>query len=449
MTKPGGPNQRNIKTMPDELPITDPNAEIKAKLEAQNVEKVGGATAAELVESGDALDALAKLVEKKEEPLPAAPDPVPPGGADGVPGVDGVPSTDAEKAEAERAAASKRSEEFFKDSPALPQGSSPKASEAFSAIKIKAAQEISARESELEETRKKLAEAEAKLSAAPDPAVQKELEDHRQWRAKLDVDADPKFKEFDKQVAASHEFIYAQLKKSPAITAEVIDQIKKLGGPENVNLDKIFASVQDSTLQRIVESKVADIEMLKFNKEQAISSAKKNIDQYIEEQRKSYAQNVGAHNDATKARFSELTKKLTWFADKSVDSKADEPARKSAETHNKFVADTKQQLDAALQDDSPEMRAIMLTGMAQLIYLQRVHESAKAELTATKKELVEAKIQLEKFTGASVSRLRETGARPGGNIAAAPKENWNSHAGDALDAIARQITEERARKASS
>ena len=419
------------------------NAEVKITLESQGAPTVGS-DVSDLQASSDALDALAATIEKKvDDVLPEV--------TPAAPAAPAAPAPTAEELAAKEAAAAAaaRSEEIFKGSPTLPPGASPKSAEAFSAVKIRAAQEISARDAQLEETRKKLAEAEERLKAGPDPAVVKELEEHRQWRARLDVDADPKFKEFDKQIAASHEFIYAQLRKSPAVTAEVIEQIKKLGGPENVNLDKIFSAVKDSTLQRVVEAKVADIEVAKFNKDQAVAEAKKNIAGYLEQQRKSYEESVGSHNAATKARFSELSSKLSWFSEKPVDAKADEPTRKSAEAHNTFIKGVRSQLDEALRDDTPEMRAIMLAGMAQLIYLQRVHEGTKAESAALKAELAEAKTKLEKLTGASVSRLRETGARPGGAIPKAPAHNWDARSGDALDDIAKQISEERARKASA
>lgn len=445
----------NENTPPPAADVTQNNAEVIAKLNSQGTD-TSGANPAELQASGDALDALAAAVTAENTEQPAVvEDPAPE--SDAAPVVDeaakaAADAAAAEKArvDAERAETLKKSEDYFKDSPALPPNASPKSSEAFSAIKIKAAQEIAARDAQLEEARKKLAEAEEKLKAGPDTEILRELEDHRQWRAKLDVEADPKFKEFDKQVASTQEFIYAQLKKSPAITDAIIESIKKHGGPEYVDMGKIFAAVKDPTLQRIVESKVADIEMAKHNKEQAIKEAKTNINQYVEQQRKAYQENVGKHNQVTQEHFTKLQAKLPWFAEKPVDAKADEPTRKAAEAHNAFVKEVKTQLDGALHDDSPEMRAVMLTGMAQLLYLQKVYVSTQAQFEATKTKLAEAEAKLAKFANASVNRLRETGAAPGGRNDTKPKGlDLSVHAGDALDNIAKQITEERARKANA
>lgn len=432
------------------------NEEVKREVAEQGIPKP-----AELQEATHALDEIAQsyskekeeaaepVVEQKTEeaakPAASEPDPVVEAAA---------------KAEQERTELLKKSEDLFKGSPGLPPGASPKSTEAFATIKINAAREIAARDKQLEEARAKLAELEAKANQGPDPELVKELEEHRTWRAKLDVEADPKFKEFDKKVATSQEFIYAQLRKSPNISADVIDQIKKYGGPENVNLEKIFAALKDPTTQRIIEAKVADIEMTKFSKEDAIKSAKENIAQYVEQQRKAYEGNATAHNQATEKEFSELSSKLTWLAPKAVDPKADEATRKEIEEHNKFVADTKSQLNEALRDDSPKMRAIMLAGIAQLLHVQRVRAAEKAaaeaakksfdeQLAASKKALDEANAKLAKFTNASVGRLRESSAPPGGRVEKPATVNLETRTVDALDAIAAQVTQERAKKANA
>lgn len=445
-----------LETLPD---VGTPEADAHNDEVKRTVAEQGAPKQPELQEAAHALDEIAQSLSKeKEEAAAAEPDVVEK--TEKEESVLPKEPDAAAKAEQERAEALKKSEDLFKGSPGLPPGASPKSSEAFAAVKIKAAQEIAARDKELEETRAKLAEAEAKASQGPDPELQRELEDHRTWRARLDVEADPKFKEFDKQVATSQEFIYSQLRKSPNLPTGTIEKIKEYGGPENVNLEKIFAALRDPTTQRIIESKVADIEVAKFSKEEAIKSAKVNIGQYVEEQRKAFAGNATAHNSATEKEFSELSTRLTWLAPRAVDPKAEEATRKGAEEHNKFIVDTKAQLAEALRDDSPKMRAIMLAGMAQLLHLQHVRAAEKAvaeatkksfddQLTVIKKERDELTAKLAKFTNASVGRLREGGAPPGGRTEKSATVNFETRTADALDAIAAQVTQERARKAAA
>jgi hypothetical protein len=416
----------------------------------------------ELQTAGDALDKLAALVPKKpdagddapepkakNEPEPKASNEPEPkaGAADPDPAADDAAKKAAEVAAAkatEDAALKESADKIFKDSPTLPANASPKSSEAFSSIKIQAARELAAREAEIEKIKKEKAELEEKLKTPIPPELEKELEDHRNWRAKLDVDADPKFKEFDKNISAAQEFIYAQLKKSPAVTADVIEQIKKYGGPEMVDLSKLFATVKDPTLQRMVESKLADIEMAKYQKDQAIKLAKDNIQQYVGERTKAFQANATHHTTATQTRLDGMVKQLDWFKEKPLDEKADATTKKEAEEHNKFVTETRQQLAAALQDDSADMRAILLTGMAQLFHLQRVHAGTTKALETTQKELSELTAKWEKVKNSSTSRLRESGATGGPNTAIKPADQFNTRPGDALDDIAKKVMEARA-----
>lgn len=436
------------------------NEKINRELEAQNALKV--VDPKDLADTGDALDKLLTEKSKKAEDDAEKVKIEAEAKAKAAPTdeetkkkveLEAKQKADDEAKAKEAEAVKKRAEDFFKDSPGLPPGASPKSSEAFSTIKIKAAQELSARDSKIAELDKQIKDLQEKLKNPVPPELDKEVKDLRAWRAKLDVDADPKFKEFDKQVSTAQEFIYAQLKKSPAISDEVIQEIKKFGGPENVNMSKIFDHVKDPTLQRLVESKLADIEMAKFNKEAAIKVAKENISQYMTERQKQLEQVANGDAAATQKFLGELTAKLDWFKEKKAPDNADEATKQSVNDYNNFVTDTKKQLDAALQDNSPEMKAIMIAGMAQLFHLQRTHEGTLAEVKtkdavvaqkdATIKELTE---KIDRLKSASVSRFRESGAPPGGNLPQPKKDiDFTLTAGEALDNIAKGIIETRAK----
>lgn len=436
--------------MPDINPPANsglPNPEENNKKVAEDLLKQGLETlpkAEDTAAAGDALDALAKAAEKKsEEP------PLPDKGSGTPPSEKGASTEPTAEQKAEEAAAKANAEvaeTLFKDSPALPPNASPKAVESFSAIKIKAAQEISRRETELEKIRKENAELQEKLKTPVPPEVLKELEDHRNWRLKLDVDADPKFKQFDQTVSAAQEFIYAQLKKSPLVTEEILAEIKKHGGPENVQLGKLFEAIKDPTIQRLVEAKVADIELVKYNKDQAIKSAKENIEQYVSERTKHAQAMATHHNVATKQQVDHITKELDWFKEKPVDEKSDAATKAAILEHNVFINDTRNQLAAALQDDSADMRAILLVGMVQLFNLQRTNAVTVKELDAAKKQLAEVTEKWDNIRKASTSRLRESAAPANGlpTKSTPSSEQVNVHSGDALDAIAKQVMEKRA-----
>lgn len=450
MANENPPENKTADGFPD---LFKENAEVAAKLAAQGQIKVPDAV--DLVEPAEALDKLAKEKFEKANTDEEAAKKKAEDDAAARKAAEEAANDPAAKAEAEKKAAeadvaakkvesdAKKADDMFKDSPGLPAGASPKSAEAFSSIKIKAAQEISARDQKLEELSKQLTELKAKLEQG-DPATKQEIEELRNWRAKLDVDADPKFAQFDKQVSQSQEFIYAQLRKSPVITDEVIAEIKKHGGPEFVNMAKIFTAVNDPTLQRLVESRIADIEQTKFNKTEAIKEKKANIGEYLSERQKSFAESATAHNTATKKIVDELKVKMAWFAEQKVDDKADDQSKAAAKAHNDFVADIQKNLDEAVKDDSPEMRAIMLASMAQHLYLQRVHgalKTAHEKATATIKELTE---KIDKLKSASVNRMKESGAPPSGNLPVAKKEtDFNTPATVAIDEIAKDLMEKR------
>lgn len=453
------PDKPNTPTPP--VDAAKHNAEIAQQVKDQDISGKSTVTG-EFGEASSALDQLAaKVTPKTQTPPPEggkkgdAPPPeagkkvdAPP--LEGGKKMDAPPPEGGKKADApppppepsaEDAAHLKKAEDLFKGAPSLPPNASPKSAEAFAAIKLRAAQELSAREQKIEELNKKLDE--AKNPSAEQLQRDKELDDLRQWRAKLDVDFDPKFKEFDQGIAKQREFVYAQLAKSPSVTPEVIEQIKKYGGPDMIKLDKLFASINDPTLQRLVEAKVADIEMAKYNRDQAVQAAKDNVGKYLEERKAAATQAEDAGRQATTSVLDGMLKRLDWFAEKTADSAADDVAKKEVEAHNKFVAEVKGHVAETLKDNSPEMRAILITGMAQLFRLQKIVPALEAKLASTQKSLEETQAKWESMKNASRSRLTESQAPAGGGLPQKTGVDLNQRPGDALDAIARDIAEKR------
>lgn len=450
--------------MPENTPtpgadtVIDPaqnNAEVAAKQKAQDIAGQSTVTG----EFGDAIDALDKLaakVPKKEAaPDPKVVEPKPDTSAkpDAKPDTSAKPDDKPTKPEEKTVQPGpdpkelEKAEAYFKDSPKLPPNASPKSSEAFSSIKLKAAKEISDREQQIADLKKKLEE-----SKNPSKEIleqQKELEELRQWRAKLDVEFDPKFKDYDKSIEQQREFIYAQLAKNPAFTPEILAQIKKYGGPDKVLMAPLLESAKDPTLQRLVEAKMADIEMAKYNKEQAIKAAKENVGQYVKERQEAQTKAAAEHARATTVELTNLLDKLDWYAEKSADDKADEATKKEIAEHNSFVAKLRGEVAAAIQDDSPQMKAILVTGMAQLFNLQRRVPVLESKLAAAEKELTETKAKWEAVKNASRSRLNESAAPSSGIPQPKTGPDVNARASDALDDIARKIMEEKQARAAS
>jgi hypothetical protein len=317
-------------------------------------------------------------------------------------------------------------------------------------VKIKAAQEITRLQQELDAAKKASEELTSKAGkpTAEQEAKEKELEDLRQWRAKMDIDFDPKFKTFDKTINEAHEFIYSQLRKNPAVDEATIKQIQQYGGPDKCNLSALFEAMKDPTLQRIVEAQIADVAKTRYQKEQAVTAAKANVGEYLKEREKAVVEAIGGHQKATTAELQQFTGALPWFAEKAPAATADEAARKEIAEHNQFVTETRAQMQAALQDDSPRMRATLITGVLQLFNLQREHAKLKTDHEALVKSNTELSSKWEKVKASGRSRLPESSASTNAP-APKPKQDLNVRSQDALDAIAKQVMDERARTGAS
>ena len=203
----------------------------------------------------------------------------------------------------------------FKDVPPLPQGTSAKAAESWEAVKARAVQEITARETQIAELRKQVAEMteRAKNPTTEQLAAAKELEELKTWRAKMDVEFDPQFKAYDKQAQEARDFIYAQLKESPVVSDEIIEKIKAYGGPEKTDLSKIFEAAKDPALQRIVEAKIADLKMIQFQKNKAITATKENVGQWMKDREQAFSKAATAHTEATQAEANKFLGSLDWM----------------------------------------------------------------------------------------------------------------------------------------
>jgi len=413
------------------------NAEVATQMAAQDI---GGKSMAPEAqeETTDALDSLRSEARKKAEELIAPT-------SDKETPISEKPADDAVATTTDAAEPVTESDIFAGIE--LPPKASPKSGEAFAAVKLKAGQEISAREETIASLKKSLSEAEEKLKKPIPDELTQELEEHRTFRSRLDVEADPKFKEYDKQIAGVQDFIYAQLLKTGKLTQEHVDAIKKYGGPENVNLEKIFTVVDDPIVKRIVESKVADIEMLKHQKDTDIKQTRENVQQYLKEREDSFSKATTAHNDATKQQLTLLTGKLPWLSEKELPKDADDAAKASVKAHNEFVKSTKADLDTALSDDSPQMRAILLAGMAQLLNTKRTLADATKEKEALTGQIAELTKKVERLSSASVSRLREATAPAVSRNADANKEtNYDQSAAEGLDAARKKVLDERRAK---
>lgn len=434
------------------------NDEVAKKLAAQDI-------ATQLTDQSgikpaeDALDELAKQAEeeakKKAEASAAGAPKVEPKATGAPEPVKTVPDTETpeakvarEKAEAdakETEAIKKRADEIFKDAPALAPNAAPKSHEAFAAVKVQAARDIGKLQAEKEALAKENAELKKNTGkpTAEFEQVQKELKETREKLAKLDVEADPKFKEFDGRITRAQDFVYDMLKRVPGVDDKVIEDIKKLGGPQRLNIEKFFEGINDPTTKQLVTSKVADILTIEYEKKGAIKAAQGNIEQYLKD-REGEAAKVGEQRiTQTTQELDKVLPNFDWFKPKAVDTGTDEE-KKAATEYNTFLETTKSEMASAIQDDSPQMKAVLIAAYGQFVNLRRLHEADKGTIDRLTKENTALNEKFEKLKRAGASRLKESAAPTDGKTNIQPKQDiFTTKAPDALDALAKQITEQR------
>lgn len=344
----------------------------------------------------------------------------------------------ADKALADAAAAAPVKDEF--DAVELPPHTKPSTAQSFEALKKTAREKVAAAEKEREEFKVKLAEAQAK--PALDPAIEKELTELREFRQKLDVEADPAFKEYTDEIAVNEESILSKLKEAGSSEA-VIAKIKEIGLKDldwETVLDKL-----PPVARRYIENKLAVNEDLGEQRARAINEAKKNSSEFLAEREKKNTQSEIAHFAEAEANFGKLSAQLPWFKIEKIDPAASAEDKAALEAQNKFVLQTQKSVKEMLSDNSPNMRAIATLGYAQMLRLQAEIPLLQAEHVAETKALVTEvatlKTQLKekedfiaRIKRSSTTSLRE-GSAPIDPKATAKQPTFGEHGSTALDRL--------------
>lgn len=421
----GGDEPQNLETITSggELPGTNPDASAaldKALLEATDGE---GAEGLELDEAAKKAAAEQRALADTEK---AAAD----------------EKAAAEAKKAEEAAATKPAETEVKykwDEVSLPPGAKAKSGEAFATVKSLAKEQALADAralAELKSERDQLAE-KVKNAGQLTPEIAKELEDLRSFRAKLDVEADPKFKEFEAKVNDNVELIYSKL-ISTGSTPEVVEAIKKMGGPAEVNWDKLVEEGKlPEMVKRYVEGKLFENEDLIERKKKALEVAKAGAAEYVKSRAESSVKDVQARRAGVEKKIAELSPNIEYLAEKKAPAGAKPEEVAVVEAHNKRAAEIRATMQEAVENDSPEMKGLLILGIAQL---QRVNgdfdafkAKAAAEKSALEVELKTVKDKLEKVKRSSTGRI--SSSAPDGDTAPKPKVNPHVSGEESIEAL--------------
>lgn len=322
----------------------------------------------------------------------------------------------------------------------LPPHTKPAVAESFENLKKVSRERVSAIEKEREELRTKLAEAQAK--PAVDPVLEAELKELREFRQKLDVEADPSFKEFVEEIKTNDESIFSKLKEAGA-SDDVLTQMRTIG-TKDLAWDAILEKLPP-VARRYVENKLAVNDDLSERRTRAIDSAKKNASEFLANREKENTQGEIAHFAAAEQHFGKVSVQLPWFKLEKIEATATPEEKAEIEARNKFFTETQKSVKEILADSSPEMRAVAAVGYAQMLRLQAEIPAINAEHTAATKvltdEIAALKAQLKekedfitRVKASSKTSLRE-GNAPTNLSAAASQPTGNESGSSAVDRL--------------
>jgi hypothetical protein len=324
------------------------------------------------------------------------------------------------------------------DAVALPPYSKPKTGEAFETVKKIAREKISAVEQEREALKKERDELAAKLGNGLPVEIEKELKELRSFRNKMDVEADPAFKTYDKTVEENNESIYSRM-KAEGFTDAHIAEIKKHGGPLNIDWESLTKHMSPS-LKRFVDAKLVENETLSDKKKRALEDAKKNADEYLRNKEETQTQSAEKHNKEVELKVKELVPQLGWLEERKPKDGATDADKAAVERHNKLVKESNEFLSEAISTNTPELRSLLAVGYVQLLKSKSDYAQLKSETEAQIKsleaELKKAQGLLDKVKNASTSRLQQ--AEPADKATNPTTDNINIHPSQALDNLMKE-----------
>ena len=406
-----------------------------------------------IAETGAALDALfATAVPDPDKPLdppapkpgePAAPAaPTPPEPKPTEPSApSGTPPVPKPGEATPPAPAPVAKDEF--DKVELPPHTKPATAQSFDALKKTARERVAAVEKEREDLKTKLAALEAR--PAVDPKVEQELTELRAFRQRLDVEADPAFKEYVEEISRNEESIFAKLKEAGAGDA-VVAKIKEIG-IKDLDWETVLEKLPP-VARRYIENKLAVNEDLGEQRMRALADAKKNAGEFLAQREKENLQNEIVHRAAADEHFTKVAPQLPWFKLETIPATATPEDKAALEAHNKFFTETSKAAKEMLEDNSPQMRAIATLGYVQMLRLQKEIPAIHAEYAAEQKKLTDEVTALKaqvkekddfiaRIKNSSKTSLRD-GNAPIDPKTAAAQPTFGEHGSSALDRLREQ-----------
>jgi hypothetical protein len=217
-----------------------------------------------------------------------------------------------------------------------------------------------------------------------------------------------------------------------------IAKFRELGGFHMSNYEDILEKLNNPQVTRLVQGKLDEIAVTQFERDRALNASKEDVQKYVEEKREQYNQSLTAHHEVTKKELEKIyTEKMPWLQDPNPPKTGDKNAQVIHDDTVKFNKNVRENMAIAASDDAPEMRAILIAGMGQLLYLKRQYGFLQAAFNKLEKDHKAASDELAKIKRASSNRLDKSIAPPNPETPK-PKMDLSSNGAEALDALRKE-----------
>lgn len=261
----------------------------------------------------------------------------------------------------------------------------PETRDQFAKVKEISRAAVQKAEKELETLRQQLAEASKKAETAGTlpPEAKTELEELRKFRRMYDIERDPQFREqFDARVAKNSESILAKLAEI-GVAEEKLAKIKELG-VQNVKWDPILDKLP-AIPRRFIEGYLIDNEKALHERSQAVEAAKTEAEKWEAEQKtKPQKQREQFWGEAVE-HLKTVVAQIPWATIKEVPVGATPEQKAEIEAHNKFIAESADELNRLIVDESPSAKADMALAVPMAKYFKGQLDRANARIAALEK----------------------------------------------------------------
>ncbi len=268
--------------------------------------------------------------------------------------------------------------------------------------------------------------------------IQQQLEELKAFREKAAAAGDPVFEEkFGVPLKAADEAIYERLRKEGA-TEENIENIRKLGGIEKVDVDGLYRQIS-SGARRFIDAQILAKEQITEQRRKAEANANQFLTQVAQEKQAEAKQREAEVLKFVQDRVSGSMDRLPQFQLKEPPPGADPNTVKQLEAYNSFVREIRTDAVKLAQSSRPEDRADMALAAASAVYYKVTTDGLRKTVSALQSDLVSLRKQLSDIKGGG----RVPGARVlTGGTAAATEEAVKAATLGADDGLAGKSADE-------